>query len=276
MNEFEAYLFEGITKKANADTFMLESLTPQVVGVEPVIVTPDVKKKENELWEQWKKSNYNPTYLRPLHDSFKNLLFFHVNKWKSVNIPERLLQAEADKLFIEALKSYDPNKGAALSTHISYMLARIQRFVVTHQNMGRVVEGRAGKVFGELKVAKNLFMEEHGRTPTPQELAEKMSLEYKRGVSVTDAKLFMKEDRRDLSMGQDEADFSFEPSSNRMLMMILPSELSIEENQVYERLFGLNGSPKMDKGAIARQLRIHPSKVSRLIASIREKLEKYQ
>lgn len=275
MRDFEAYLLNGVEKTANADTFMLESLTPRVAGMEP-IVTPEVKKKEIELWEQWKKSSYNPMYLRPLQDSFKNLIFFHVNKWKSVNIPERLIQAEAEKLFIEALKSYDPSKGAALSTHVSYMLARMQRFIVTHQNVGRVVEGRAGKVFGELKVARNLFVEEHGRDPNPQELAEKMSLEYKRGVSVTDAKLFMKEDRRDLSMGQDEADFSFEAPSNRMLLMMLPAELSIEENQVYERLFGLNGCAKLEKGAIAKQLKIHPSKVSRIIASIRTKLEKYQ
>ena len=281
MNELEDYLTQGtpFRKKASLNDQIMESpAIQQAVMTTPApqaVVNPATKQGELEMWKQWKDSGHNPKYLRPLNDSMKNLVFSHVNKWKSVNIPTRLIQAEAEKHMIEAFKSYDPKMGASLSTHVSQRLYRIERFVTTHQNVGRVVESRAGKTFGEFKTARNLFVEESGREPTPQELAEKMTLEYKRSVSVNDAKAFMKEDRRDLSTS-DESDFTFEAPSNRMLLMMLPAELTPEENQVYERLFGLNGSAKLDKGAIARQLRIHPSKVSRIIASIRTKLEKYQ
>jgi DNA-directed RNA polymerase specialized sigma subunit len=275
MNELEKFLLSGVEKKASMDTFVLNSLTPMVEGVEPVVSDAE-KKNEHELWKKWKESNYNPMYLRPLQDSFKNLIFFHVNKWKSVNIPTRLIQAEAEKQFIDGLKTYNPNKGAALATHLNTVLSRMARFIIAHQNMGRVVEGRAGKAFSNLKTAKNLFIEEFGREPNAQELAQKVSFEYKLACTPNDAKAFLKEDRRDLSIGDEEADFTFEAPANRMLLMMLPAELTLEENQVFERLFGINGCKKLEKGQIAKQLRIHPSKVSRIIASIREKLEKYQ
>ena len=278
MNPLEQYLLKGIKKTASMDTHVLHNVTQASDPSVSVQQAPDwnvTRQNELEMWKKWKESNHNPTHLKPLSDSMKNLVFSHVNKWKSVNIPTRLIQADAEKHMVEALKDYNPNMGASLSTHVSQRLHRIERFVTTHQNVGRVVESRAGKKFGEFKTARNLFVEEYSREPTPQELAERMSLEYKRSVSVNDAKAFMKEDRRDLS-ASDEADFTFEAPSNRMLLMMLPAELSPEENQVYERLFGLNGCRKLDKGEIARQLRIHPSKVSRIIGSIRTKLEKYQ
>jgi DNA-directed RNA polymerase specialized sigma subunit len=280
MNDLERYLISDSSSfKKSASVGGLSDLTPSVPILPPslqeISKTPVDKAKEIDLWTKWKNSNYDPTYLRPLQEGMKGLIKINVDKWARVNIPRMAIEMEAEKHFIEALKDYDPTKGASLSTHISQRLNRIERFVLSHQNLARIPENRGGAKFGEYKTARTLYRDEYGRDPTPQELAEKMSLEYKRPVTPKEVSMYMKEDRRDLGI-TDDSDFRHEATGDRILLKMLPYELNIEEKQVFERYFGLNGSKQMQPGEIAKELNINPSKVSRLIASIRTKWEKYQ
>ena len=274
MNDLERYLLSDanvdLFKKASAD-LMPNLLQTSIQGGKTVVD----KNKEMDLWHKWKASNYDPTYLAPLQEGMKGLIKINVDKWARVNIPRAAIEMEAEKHFIEALKDYDPTKGAALSTHISQRLNRIERFVLSHQNLARIPENRGGAKFGEYKTARTLFRDEYGRDPTAQELSERMSLEYKRAITPKEVTMYMKEDRRDLGIG-DDSDFRNEATGDRILLKMLPYELNMEEKQVFERYFGVNGSRKMQPSEISKQLNIHPSKVSRLLASIRAKWEQYK
>ena len=255
---------------------------PKVPGV-----TPPKKKidytgknlKELSMWQTWKNSNYAPENLRPLKKSIQPIIRSHVNKWKAANVPTDLINMQAQQLAISALKDYDPtskgynNRSATVGSYVHDRMKRLQRFVVENQNMARIQESRAGSNIRVFQGAQSILREELKRDPTAQELAEKMSLEMGKSVSVREAKRYIRESRKDRSVSDEN--FSFMPTETRMLIKLLPEELSPLENQVFERYYGLNGSLKKKPGQIALELNLSGPRVSRILKSIKEKASEY-
>ena len=137
------------------------------------------------------------------------------------------------------------------------------------------MEQRAQK-WQDYLTAKNLLTQKLGRPPTAIELAQKMSLQMGRGITPKEAERFMREDRKDLvQTGLDQNAFEFMPTPDRLILKMLPAELTSEENAVFTRLYGINGSRKMRPGEIARDLRISNAKVTRLKDKIAKKIEAY-
>jgi DNA-directed RNA polymerase specialized sigma subunit len=234
-----------------------------------------LRQKDLQLWTEWKTSGQKPAKLKPLQDSMQGIVISTVNKYKGVDIARPILKAEANKHLVESFKSYNPNKGAQLHTHAINMMRRVDRFVKDNQNFGRVVEQRAQK-WQDYLTAKNLLTQRLGRPPTAIELAQKMSLQMGRGITPKEAERFMREDRKDLvQTGLDQNAFEFMPTPDRLILKMLPAELTSEENAVFTRLYGINGSRKMRPGEIARDLRISNAKVTRLKDKIAGKIEAY-
>lgn len=233
------------------------------------------QEKELEMWHAWKASDEHPDYLRPLQNSMKNVIASRVNMYANLEgIPKSMIESEAHNHFMSALRTYDPTK-SALKSHVTNGLKRVDRFVKTYQNAGRIQERRS-QSWGDYLKAKTLLKEELGRDPNSIELAERLSLELNRAITPKEAERFMKEDRRDLVESGIMGDtFVTLPTSSRLLLKVLPEELSAEENAVFERLFALNGQRQMKAGEIAIELRMHPSKVSRLRNSIETKMKEY-
>lgn len=230
---------------------------------------------ELTMWREWKKSGHRPDKLEPLHASMERILHQTVHRYRGVDIPPRLIQAEAERVFIESLKDYNPNAGAKLSTHVMNRQKRVDRFVKQHQNLARIVESRA-QTWGDYQSARQALTDMHGRDPTAKELAERMSTQMKKNVTPREAARYIAEDRRDLvQTGLDQNAFLQAPTQDRLVLKMVEEELTPEEKAVYERMFGLNGQKQQKPGEIARALRIHPSKVSRLSASIGKKIEAY-
>ncbi len=224
--------------------------------------------KQLEMWQKWKESNEDPQHLRPLQNSFNGLLNQHVNKYKNLeSVPKPLLQAKADELFLKSLRTYNPNKGA-LSTHVTYSVKQIDRFVKTYQNAGRVQETRAGN-FGEYLASKSNLLSELGRDPTAEELSSHMTLTMGKPITPREAQRYMKEDRKDISEGSwGDDSLSRIPSANALILRLVHKQLMPEQQAVFERLYGLNGARRMRPSEIAKDLRVHPSKVSRIRGQI--------
>jgi len=231
--------------------------------------------KQLEMWQQWKKSNENPNDLRPLQASFAGLIGSYVNKYRLVEaIPLPLLQAKAEELFIQALRTYQPGM-SALSTHVTNKLKQIDRYVKTYQNAGRIQETRAGQ-FGQYRTSKMSLMDELGRDPTAEELSNHMTMAMGKTISSREAQRFIKEDRRDIGeSGWGDDSLSKVPSVAPMVLRLTYMQLNPEQKAVYERLYGLNGSRVMKPTEIAKDLRVDPSKVSRIRSQIEAILRPY-
>tara|TARA_B100000214_G_scaffold375588_1_gene363003 strand:+ start:2625 stop:3482 length:858 start_codon:yes stop_codon:yes gene_type:complete len=270
----------GMSKKANVPLPALPALPSSQKSTSKKIDYEGKNLKELSMWQTWKNSNYKSTHLRPLKKSLQPVIKSHVNKWKAANVPNDLINMHAQQLTIEALKDYDPTrkgkstaKSATVASHVNNRLNRLQRFVVENQNAARIQESRAGKNIRIFQAANSMLFDELKRDPTPQELAERMSLEMGKSVSVKEAKRYISENRSDRSTNSDN--FSFMPTDTRMLIKLLPEELTPIENQVFERYYGLNGSPKKKPGEIAKDLQLSGPRVSRILKSIKEKASEY-
>lgn len=83
------------------------------------------------------------------------------------------LHTEARNLTIEALKTYDPSKGAAFNTHLTNNLRRLQRRNNEAQS-AYVPEGTAF-YYGPAQQAHDELHDELGRPPTPEEHEQRLN-----------------------------------------------------------------------------------------------------
>lgn len=229
------------------------------------------QKKEMEIWEKWQKEGMRTTYLRSLMKSFKPLINSEANKWATRNrdIPPAAIRAEFNNQFVHALETYDPNRGAALNTHIRHQLKKARRFVTTYQNPGRIPENRVYQI-GQLQNAEQRLDEQFGRPPTQIELADELKWSPKQ------VGLLQTEIRKARPTGSFESDPStYMPSRESEILRLLPYELNNEERQVFEYLHGVGGKPRLGPGEIAQKLNMSAPKISRLKRAIAEKYRKY-
>lgn len=270
-------LDEFLLKDAKFRPFSPTTFSPKGLAKKPLApanITYDhgagpSQSDEMEMWLDWKKSGKDPQKLEPLMQSMNKIVKSTTHKFSGVDIPPQMVEAEAKKHMIEAFHDYSPNKGAKLSTHVWGRQKRVGRFVQKHQNLARVVESRAQR-WGDYTSARDLLQQELGRAPNASELGNRMK------VSKREAGRFIAEDRRDLvQTGLDQNAFIHTPTQDRIVLKMVEEDLTPEEKAVYERMFGFNGAQKQSPGQIAKSLRLHPSKVSRLSASISKKVEAY-
>ena len=79
---------------------------------------------------------------------------------------------EAKRLVIQALDTYNPAL-SQLNTHIINYLKKLQRYVITYQNVAHIPEPRAIALGRYQTIYENLESEK-GREPTVSELADAM------------------------------------------------------------------------------------------------------
>lgn len=87
------------------------------------------------------------------------------------SLPEAALHAEITKHAINAIDSYDPTKGAKLSTHVFNHVAQASRLNYTYQNIVRMSEDKQQGKFKHYKKALSDLTSELDREPTELEMA---------------------------------------------------------------------------------------------------------
>lgn len=227
------------------------------------------KDKDLELWQEW-KSNPSDETLTPLLGSFQGMINKRVNEFSGAPVPRAALEGFANAQTVKAFHSYNPSKGAALHTHVGWNLKKLQSFSAEHQNLGKIPDHRVSKIT-KFKQAKVELHEELGRPPDTLMLADRL------GWSPAEVGRMQSELRSDniasLSLESDSLAES-DSMHERDVLRYIHYDLTPDERLVYEYSLGLYGKPKLSAGEIAKQMKISPSKVSRIRTKIDKKLEK--
>lgn len=226
------------------------------------------RQKEMEMWRNWNTQGRKPNDLRPLLTSFKPLIEFQARRYKGkVEIPTAAIDAEYQKQFLNAMKTYDPNRGAQLHSWVSTNLQKASRYIKTYQNLGKIPEARQNKIT-EYKQAKIELYDKFGFEPDTKSLSDYLKWPQKH-VEVLQSEL-----RKDLptsGFGDSEMDpYEVLSSPELEAIRLIQYDLSPEERIVYEYTFGMNGKKAISPGEISRKTNIHPSRVSRIRAKIRK------
>ena len=245
----------------------------------PVALTPEQKKTELsskkkvefQLWHDWKNSGFKPVHLDPLLRSINPLIENSARKYKGkVEIPNAAIDFEHKRLAVEALKKFDPSKGAALGTWVSNYLKKAQRFVQTHQNFTRITEPIAAKI-GKFNSAKAELTERLGFEPDAQTLSEET------GFSLKEIKRLTRDQRKGLIStgitGTEVNPYASLSSREQEVIQLIYHQLTPHERVVHEYTFGLYGQPVLKPGQIAKKLKMDSSKVAKLRTSIFNKMK---
>lgn len=241
------------------------------------VITPyyGAAAKDVDLWRQWKESGEDPDRLQPLLQSLNPVIQRNVLRHRAPRIHPPVIEAEARSLTVKALRRYNPAKGTMITTHVQNNLKGLNRFVKKHQNFTRIVEAQANRI-GDFTRAKDNLSEELGREPTILELSDRLKMSPKK------VERLEKEIRPDrfaaLPSDTTVEDNPFEQTLpvHKEIIQMLPYELTIDEQKVFNYLFGRGGMKKTTStGAIAKSLGWSDSKVSQMKGSIAKKYQKY-
>lgn len=135
----------------------------------PVFDYAGAKQKDIEAFNHWKATGDSEALgalMRQLHP----VMYAQVER-VSGTLPKSALSAEAKKWTYKAIESYDPTKGASLSTHVMNYLPKIRRLNYKFQNSARLPENLVLQ-YSNFQGAVSHLQESLGRDPTDDEIAK--------------------------------------------------------------------------------------------------------
>lgn len=216
----------------------------------------DIKYKDIDLWYAYKASkstNDRAALLRNMDGIIQN----YVNKWAGP-IPRDVLLNEARSLAIKAFDTFDPNKGALLSTHVTNNLLPLSRIVYSHQNTIRIPENLVMKL-NTFNQAKDHLTTLYGRNPTTDELHQHT------GFSSKEIAKFEQALSHNLieSAGEVSGEFfTSHDDEDADLMQALYMDLNPDEKVLFEYLTGYNHKPRLNTEQILKTLNISQAQLS--------------
>jgi len=236
------------------------------------------QQQETKMWNSWDQGGRKPQDLRPLLKSMRPLIQDSVNTWKGRvrYIPDEALESEFTGHAVNAFKSYDPGRGAKLSTWVRTNLRKGGRFARTYQNVGRIVEERAGNIT-TFKNLKGELAEKTGRPPSDADMVRALNKQPgNKRWTPAEVQRMNSELRADIMSSTFESDPStWSPEVDDEIMAHLGEELTPQEQQVFQHI-QKPGATQGRTGLIAQKLKWSPSKVSRLRKAIESKALRYQ
>lgn len=231
---------------------------------------------EHKLFMEWRSKQSVPAF-QELYTSMKPLLYEAAKKASyGSNIPESAHQIWAAQNFHEALRTYKPDVGTTLQTHVyNAVHQKAKRLNYLYQNMGHIPEPRAMQVGLYNNIYENM-KSTLGREPSTAELAD----ELKWGIS--DVTKIQTEIKKDLAIDVGTEEFwVYESSLDEEILDHVYYELALEEQLVYDCVFGKHGKARMikpnnkiDFDRIAKQAGFSASKARMLWTKVRLKVQK--
>lgn len=128
----------------------------------------DYKSKDFTLYNKWKDSQSKED-MSKLVQHLQPLIYKEVSR-ASGTLPVAALNAEGKVWAVKAIKSYDPSKGFALSTHVTNYLQRVRRMNAKYQLIARLPEDMKYD-YPKYNLAIATLSDELNRDPTDDEIA---------------------------------------------------------------------------------------------------------
>jgi DNA-directed RNA polymerase specialized sigma subunit len=201
------------------------------------------QQQDLELWKQWKRTN-DPEHLKQLLDHMNPLVQREVQKWGAA-VPREALESKGRLLTVQALKTYDPNRGAAIGTHVTSRLRKLSRDVYPYQNVARLPENKQ-LLYNTFQVATNNLVDQHGRDPTVDELADELGWTPRKVADFQ--KSFA---RRELV--ESAGAFMEEGSADEGLIDFYHHGLTPSDKLMFEDIIGYKGRPAMNNAQLMKK-----------------------
>lgn len=233
----------------------------------PTIATrPDYKSKDLVLYNAWNEDKSKEN-LSKLIEHLHPIIFAQVNR-QGGSVAKAALVGTGRVWAAKAIKTYDPSKGSALSTHVANYIQRIKRLNYKYRGAARLPENKE-REFGAYDRARANLEEELSRDPTPDEIGKVLG--WSKGRVVKFQKLVFKDyvESGIEQPSQYEA-FSYRP----MLMDTILNRLTPDERTIFDNK-GIIPAPQLAAklGVDVNRLNYLQRKLVTKIADIKKEVE---
>ena len=135
----------------------------------PVFNISEARTKDIDAYNHWKATG-DKTSLGLLVRQLYPVIYSQVDR-VSGTLPKAALSAEAKKWTVKAIESYDPSRGASLSTHVMNYLPKVRRLNYKFQNSARLPENLHLQ-YTNFQNAVSHLQESLNREPTDEEISK--------------------------------------------------------------------------------------------------------
>lgn len=234
------------------------------------------KEHEVTLWSKWNDNGRQAEHLEPLIKAYEPLISQKVRQWNAPAVNKTAFKAELQKHLIKAFETYDPERGAAINTHVENRLVKAHRYRNRYQNVRYIPEGKSEKI-GPLQRASDQLTEDFGRPPTHEELADHLEWPLKQVQTLYKAINRDVPASKPSSTGTATAQVNMQQlPRDQEVIQLLHYELNPEELKVFNHIYGRDGHKKMDStNDLAKELNKSPSQISRIKTTIADKYKRF-
>ena len=231
-------------------------------------------KKQDQLWWDWNRSK-TPENMGRLVDAFQRMIRSHISNLNNRTLPQSALEAEAAIQARKAFETYNPNRGAALSTHVGSRLQKVNRFVYDNQSIGRLPEGQILRS-AQYKAVQDRLLEQKGRDATTEELSKELG--WSHGMVAKTRRGLEGEVAMSTHPIFEELNPDIAPRfEEQTVLKYVYTDLEPEERLVFEHTFGYGGrKPLNTNREIAVKTRFSESKVRKLKVAIDRQVSAFQ
>jgi RNA polymerase sigma factor (sigma-70 family) len=219
----------------------------------------DYKAKDMALYMKWRQTGSKKD-MSALVDHLSPLIYTEVAR-ASGTLPQAALSAEAKVWAIKGVKSFDPDKGFKLGTHVTNYLQRVRRMNYKYQNAARLPENMQLQ-FHEYNKSLTQLSDELNREPNEEELAHRLG--WSKGQVVK----FKKSLYADLGEGISERPTEVSRFSDQaILMKEILADLTPEEKFIWDN------KKSMSTAELAAHLGVNNNRYNYLQSKLVKKIE---
>jgi RNA polymerase sigma factor (sigma-70 family) len=230
-----------------------EPLVPQKI---------DYKAKDALLFNQWNETK-SKRDMSTLVNHLSPLIYREVSR-AAGTLPLSALNAEGKNWTIKAIKTFDPEKGFALSTHVTNYLQRVRRMNYKYQHAARLPENMK-REFHKYNSSLSQLSEELNRDPSEEEMAAHLG--WSKGTVIK----FKKSVYSDLLESEgDKPSEVVEYSDTNLLMNNMMTHLTEDEK------FILRNKGKLSATELALKLGVNNNRLNYLQNKLIVKIKKIQ
>lgn len=234
------------------------------------LATTSRQDSDHAAFQAWKKSPTDEN-ASVLLAQVSPLIHREANKWAGT-LARPLLETEGKRLAMQAFHSYDPNKGAALGTHVVNQLQRMSRLSYSHQNVARLPENKM-LLFHGYHVAHSELSDALGRAPTTDELADNLGWpmhkveEYRKSIG-------RKEKLESGGLFETGDAGLYDADKQEHVVDFIHHDLSPQQKAIFEHLTGYGGAEQLSNQEIQKKLNMTQGQYSYAKAKLIEHVEK--
>ena len=216
-----------------------------------------------ELWQRWKESP-SPQSMAMVVNSVRPVIDKSVSRFPNYN--PAVLGGEAKRLTISAIKTYDPERGTSLNTHVYSHLKAMNRHtqgLTSSVGKSRLETQRTAKYLGAVKDLSEM----NNREPSDSEVQDFL------GVNNKEIKKMRLASRGEFSEGQVE----FLPGQREDPRVSMWTDYIYNDQDATGKLImdykmGRNGRQQMTTEQTAKILGLNPDYVNRKAGTIANKI----